>query len=118
MEIVGEFLKIDTDKGIWEYFRKHYLFLFPKLGSRINFVKQATNLWKIKQEILQRLSKNIGGYSDNIYITDGFPVPMCSFARAKQSKIFGEDASYGYCTIKKQTYYGFKGMIIINFEGY
>ena len=44
IEIVGEFLKLDTDKGIWEYFKKHYLHLFPKLGSRTTFVKQLMTM--------------------------------------------------------------------------
>jgi hypothetical protein len=117
IEVVGEFLKIDTDKGIWEYFRKHYLYLFPTLGSRVNFIKQATNLWKIKQEILSRLSKKVHGQSDEIYITDGFPMPVCLFARARQSKIFRGVATYGHCATKKQTYYGFQGMITINSLG-
>lgn len=117
MEVVGEFLEIDTDKGIWTYFKKHDDHLFPALGSRSNFVKQATNLWKIKQEILLRLSKGMGGYSDSIHMVDGFPIPTCLFARARQSRCFKEEASYGHCATKKQTYYGFKGMIMINFNG-
>ena len=46
MEVVGEFMGIDTDKGIWEYFHSHWLAYFPKLGSRSNFVRQAANLCK------------------------------------------------------------------------
>ena len=49
------------------YFTKHYLYLFPALGSRVNFVKQATHLWRIKQELLTRLSKKIHGYSDTLH---------------------------------------------------
>ena len=29
MEIVGEFLGVDTDKGIWSYFKTHWLDGFP-----------------------------------------------------------------------------------------
>ena len=31
MEIVAEFLGIDTDKGIYTYFRRHYAHYFPKM---------------------------------------------------------------------------------------
>jgi len=117
IEIIGEFLRLDTDKGIWEYFKKHYLYLFPQLGSRTTFVKQATNLWRIKQIILSRLSAKLNATSDNIHITDGFPMPVCLFARARQSKNFRETATYGHCATKKQTYYGFRGMITINSVG-
>ncbi len=37
MELVAEFLRIDTDKDAWEYFCNHWRSLFPNLGSRINF---------------------------------------------------------------------------------
>ena len=30
MEIVGESLGIATDKGIWDYFRRHWLEWFPQ----------------------------------------------------------------------------------------
>src|SRR5659263_249913 len=49
MEIVGEFLGKDQDKGIWRYFRNHWHAWFPNLGSRANFAKQCANLWAIKQ---------------------------------------------------------------------
>ncbi len=51
MEIVGEFLSLDEDKKIWEYFKNHWLERFPKLGSYPNFTKQCTNLWHVKQLI-------------------------------------------------------------------
>lgn len=44
MEIVGEFKEIDTDKGIWSYFRGHWLNLFSQIKSRSTFVRQAANL--------------------------------------------------------------------------
>ncbi len=117
MEIVGEFLGIDTDKGIWKYFRTHWQEWFPQLGSRANFVKQSANLWAVKQLILQRLSRSLGSFSDPIHIVDGFPMPVCLFARAPQSQCFEDSASFGYCATKKQTYYGFQGVVMINFEG-
>ena len=47
MEIVAEFLSINTDKGAWKYFVNHWKKLFPKLGSRSNFAKHASNLWNL-----------------------------------------------------------------------
>ena len=61
MEIVGEFIGIDTDKGIWSYFKFHWLEWFPALGSRVNFVKQTANLWRIKQKIQEALSNKLKG---------------------------------------------------------
>jgi hypothetical protein len=44
MEIVAEYRGIDTDVGIWQYFRDHWQAWFPNLKSRSIFVRQATNL--------------------------------------------------------------------------
>lgn len=40
-------------------------------------------------------------------------MPVCEFARAKQYSLFQGTALYGHCAAKKQTYYGFKGQVLI-----
>jgi hypothetical protein len=117
MQVVGEFLGIDGDKAIWEYFKANWSHFFPKLGDRTTFVKQAGNLWYWVQRLHQACSTELGALSDSIHITDGFPVPVCNFKRAHFSKIFKGEAAYGYCAAKGQTYYGFKGHIVINSLG-
>ena len=117
MEIIGEFLEKDTDKGIWRYFRSHWHPWFPNLGSRANFVKQAANLWAVKELILQNLADDLGGFSDNVHIVDGFPMPVCEFVRAPRSKCFKGDAAYGRCAVKKKTFYGFEGLVMIGLNG-
>ncbi len=117
MEIVAEFLGIDTDKGCWEYFCRHWRTWFPELGSRANFAKHAANLWGLKQKIQKTLAKRLGAFSDSLHLSDGFPMPICHFKRAHFSRLFGEEAAYGYCASKGETYYGFKGNVLINSEG-
>lgn len=117
MEVVGEFLGIDTDKGIWEYFKTHWLNLFPKTGDRSSFARQAANLHVIKRIIQERLAQALGAYSDPIHSIDGLPMPVCKFARAHFAKTFKGVASYGYCAAKKETYYGLHGHLVISSIG-
>lgn len=117
MEVVAEFQGIDTDKGSWEYFRNHWRGLFPNIGSRSNFAKHSANLWVIKQSMQKELTKKLGATSDFIHMADGFPMPVCHFKRANYSQVFAGEASYGYCASKGETYYGFKGNLLINSEG-
>ena len=117
MELVAEFQGIDTDKGTWEYFRNHWYALFPNLGSRANFAKHAANLWCIKQQIQKILAGQMGVFTDSLHIADGFPVPVCHFRRANFSQVFSGEATYGYCASKGETYYGFKGNLLINSDG-
>ena len=57
IECVGEFWGIDTDKGLYEHFRRHWRGWFPALGRihRTTFVRQAANLWAVKQRLHQHL---------------------------------------------------------------
>ena len=55
MEVVGEFLGLDTDTHIWQYFRQHWLAWFPGVGTRTTFTQQAANLWAVKQGLYQQL---------------------------------------------------------------
>jgi len=117
MEVVGEFLGIDTDKGIWEYVRCHWSHFFPGLGCRTTFVRQAANLWYWKMRLQNSLARKLGAFADDIHLVDGFPIPVCCFKRAFFSKVFRGDATYGYCAAKDETYYGFHGHLLISFSG-
>ena len=81
MEIVGEFLGIDMEKHIWQYFRRHWSPWFPQLGSRSTFVRQAANLWCVKHIIQEKLATSLGAYVDQVHVIDGFPLPVCRLAR-------------------------------------
>jgi hypothetical protein len=61
IEVVGEFLGMEKDRAIFTHFRAHYGDWFPGLRKidRIIFVRQAANLWKVKQELWQILISRI-----------------------------------------------------------
>ena len=117
MEVVGEFLGLDTDVGIWKYFGRHWLSWFPELGSRTTFARQAANLWVIKQRLHQQPLIDLGAVTDPIHLVDGCPMPVCVPTRAPQCRCFPEAADFGYCAAKKQYYYGLHGHLMITFDG-
>jgi Transposase DDE domain len=117
MLIVGEFLGIDGDKNIFEYFKANWHSYFTGLGDRTTFTKQASKLWYWINRLQQKFAEELGSFSDQIHITDGFPVPVCGFKRAYFSKSFKSEAAYGFCAAKNQKYFGFKGHLIINSSG-
>ena len=117
MEIVGEFMGKDQDKSIWRYFRNHWHNWFPHLGSRANFAKQSANLWILKKRIQDHLAWQTGAMDDPIHLVDGFPMPVCKYARASNSHCFKDEAGFSYCAAKDEKYYGFEGHALISFEG-
>jgi hypothetical protein len=109
IEVVGEFLGIDTDKGIYCFFRRHYREWFPALGEvhRTTFARQAANLWKIKEHLWQELLAQ-APHDPTFAICDSMPLPVCLFARAYRCRRFRGEAAFGKDTLLRQTFYGFR----------
>ena len=61
MEVVGEFLGLDTDKAIFLFFGRHYAEWFPALGKvhRTTFTRQAANLWYLKRLMWKALLRKV-----------------------------------------------------------
>lgn len=117
IEIIGEYLELGSDKAIWRYTRKHLIAWFPKLPCRTGFVRQSANLHGIKQAILQQISQDITAGTD-IYLGDGFPLPICHIRRYKRSKNpLHIEAAASYCAAKDEHYFGFKGHLIVTQDG-
>lgn len=118
MEAVGEFLGYDEDQAIFEYFRQHWADWFPSLRivHRTTFVRQATNLWCVKEAIWQWLLPQID-FDEQISLVDSFPVPVCRFARASRCRLFRGQAAYGYDELAKQTFYGFRAHMRVCWPG-
>ena len=114
--IVGEYLGLGSDKKIWHYFKRHYQAWFPKLGCRTSFVRQSANLMGIVQSIHTKISTHLT-HGKDLYLFDGFPIPVCHIKRYKRSSPFRGEGAVGYCASKDQTYFGFKGHLLISQQG-
>jgi hypothetical protein len=117
MEIIGEYQGIDTDQGIWKYFREHWQPFFPDIKSRSSFVRRAANLSQYKEILQKRLAEKMGGFTEDVHLIDGIPIPLCCITRAPRCRSFRGEADYSYCASKKQKYYGFHGHLMISANG-
>ena len=105
IEIVGEFLGIDTGKGIHLFFRRHYAEWFPTLGEvhRTTFARQAANLWKIKERLWQELLSLVP-HDHTFAICDSMHLPACLFDRASRCRRFRGEAAFGKDILLTQTF--------------
>jgi hypothetical protein len=109
IEIVGEFLGMDTDEGIRLFFERHYGEWFPalRLIHRTTFSRQAANLWKVKERLWQDLVA-LAPHDPSLALVDPMPLPACLFARAYRCRRFRGEAAFGKDTLLRQTFYGFR----------
>ncbi len=118
MEAVGAYLKLDADSELFAYFRRHFCHLFPALSSlhRTTFVRQAANLWQVKEHVWQHLHTQVE-HAPQVSLIDSFPVPVCRFARAHRCRQLREQAAYGYDELAKQTFFGLRAHLRICWPG-
>ena len=118
IEIVGEFLGLDTDEAIFRYFRRHYAEWFPTLGEvhRTTFARQAANLWKVKDNLWQELLA-LTPHDPTFAVCDSMPLPACLFARAYRCRRFRGEATFGKDILLKQTFYGFRVHVRVCWPG-
>jgi len=118
IEIVGEFLGLDTDGAIFRYFREHYGEWFPALEEihRTTFARQAANLWKVKERLWQELLAETP-HDPAFALCDSFPLPVCLFARAYRCRRFRGEAAFGKDTLLRQTFYGLRVHVRVCWPG-
>jgi hypothetical protein len=118
IECVGEFLGIDTDKGLYEHFCRYWSDWFPALSRvhRATFVRQAANLWAVKAQLRQQLLGQVG-FDPAISILDSFPIPVCRFGRADRCRRLAGLAAFGRDEGAKQTYYGVRAHLRVCWPG-
>jgi hypothetical protein len=118
IELVGEFLGLETDKGIFLFFGRHYSEWFPTLARvhRTTFTRQAANLWFLKRLMWKALLKKIE-HDPYICLVDSFAVPVCSFAKAPRHRSFAGVASRGYDAMIRSVFYGFDAHLKVCWPG-
>jgi Transposase DDE domain len=118
IELIGEFLGLDQDARLFWYFRQHHADAFPGLRRvhRTTFVRQAANLWAVKQRLQQHLAGLLTA-DDPLWHVDSMPVHACPFARAPYCRRFAGAAAFGKDQVIRQTFYGFRLHLRTSREG-
>ena len=117
--VLGEILSVDSENAWIAYVRRNLRDLFPRMCERSRFNRLRRNLHAVISQIRTALGSQLDCTADNLRIVDSFPLPVCVFGRAKYTKAFkGENAHYGYCASKKETYFGYKVHALCTANGY
>jgi len=117
--ITGETIGIDSETAWYKFVKKNYSHLFPEMCDRTRYNRTRRDLAGVTTLIWQRLNDVMEVYFSSDRLVDSFPLAVCEFGRAHFCRAFkGEDADYGHCASKKETYFGYKVHNMTTTEGY
>jgi hypothetical protein len=118
MEAVGEFLGLDQDVAIYQYFRREHPSFSPALARihRTTFARQAANLWVVKEQLWLHLLDRVP-HDPALAIVDSVPTPVCRFGRAWGCARFRGQAAFGRDSGSRATIYGFRHHLRICWPG-
>lgn len=120
LSICAESIGIDSENYLWSKIRKDHKSDFPELIDRSNFNKRRRRLHLLVHEVTRFIAGELNK-SEDIFLMDSIPVPICKIAREKRCK-FGNDSfetkpDKGYSAISKQYYYGYKLHLVTSVNG-
>lgn len=98
---------------------KGYSFLKKNFSTLVNYIERSrfNRLVNSLMTIIRAIRKNIIDSQHSTYkIIDSFPLTTSKFGRAYFSKSFKVSTSYGYCTSKKEKYFGFKVHVVTDLD--
>lgn len=96
MELCGEYFGFSRDEDLYHYFHSHYRHFFPQLGDRTRFVRQAANLWRVKEWIHRQLTLVSGQAADPVQPIDTLPLPVCVYTRSRRDRCFKPDPTMAF----------------------
>lgn len=119
LSVCGEILGIDSENAWYNFVKRNYRHLFPRLCCRTRFNRTRRALLQVTELLRQKLVLTFPIPESRYSVIDSFPLAVCKFGRARYCRSFRTDgANYGRCPSKKETYYGFKVHTLITIDGY
>lgn len=120
LAISAEAIGIDSENYFWHKLRAEHYHDFPQLIDRSNFNRRKKSLAPYLDKINGQLASTMSE-SENVFIVDSIPVPVCHIAREKRSRVckqFFETApDKGYSAVTKSYYFGYKLHLLTTIKG-
>ncbi len=120
LSVTGESIGIDSENYFWGKLKSDHKGDFPGLIHRSNFNRRRKRLYPFIEELNEHIAHFLNE-SEDVYLVDSIPIPVCQIAREKQSKICKDDfetaPDKGYSAVSKSYYYGYKLHLVTSARG-
>jgi DDE family transposase len=107
-----------ADEREWlRYMRNNYLCLFPRLVSQSQFNRRARCLCWLMNRMRRSLVEAMGAFQAEHRLVDGTPIHIRHWRRFGKGHLMLPHAALGYCAAKKETFYGYRLVVLTTLDG-
>ena len=99
------------------FIKNNYLALFPRLLDQSQFNRRARNLCWLLNRLRYHILQRMGALQETIRLLDGTPVHVRHWRRYGQSHLMLPEAALGHCAAKKETFYGYRLVVMTTLDG-
>jgi hypothetical protein len=99
------------------FIENNYRPLFPHLLSQSEFNRRARNLCWLINAMRRWVVAQMGAYEEEYRLIDGTPIQVRHWRRYGRTHLMLPDAALGYCAAKKETFYGYRLVVLTTLEG-
>jgi len=99
------------------FIKNNYLALFPRLVDQSQFNRRARNLCWLLNRLRHQIVKQMGALQEAVRLLDGTPVHVRHWRRYGKSHLRLPEAGLGHCAAKKETFYGYRLVVLTTLDG-
>ncbi len=99
------------------FIHHNYLALFPRLLDQSQFNRRSRNLCWLLNRLRYQILQQMGVLQETIRLIDGTPVHIRHWRRFGRGHLMLPEAALGHCAAKKETFYGYRLVVMTTLEG-
>lgn len=99
------------------FIKNNYHALFPRLLDQSQFNRRARNLCWLLNRLRHEIVVQMGALRDTMRLIDGTPVHVRHWRRYGPAHLMLSEAALGHCAAKKETFYGYRLVVMSTPEG-
>lgn len=116
--LVGELCQSKRNRAWLRQVRASHACLFPHLPEDSWFTRRAEKVCHLLPDFRKQILHWADADLKPVRLIDSFPLPLCANYRVLQSSVPISGTSWGYCSSKKQYYFGLHPLAVMTEEGF
>ena len=107
----------DSEQEWLRYLAANYRPLFPQLVCQSQFNRRARSLCWLTNALRRFLLQQLGVRSQPVRLIDGTPILVRHWRRYSRTCLRLPGASLGHCAAKRETFYGYRLVLLVTLDG-